>query len=164
MQICHGLQTETLIQHARVVMTDLIKYLLYTDIGTALNNAALLGYRVLLALELFRVHGMKKFRTENGQREQIPNPLGLPDKLNTMVATFSDTVVPFLLMIGIGTRFILLPVIGVTSIGYFVVHQKDSIEIRDVPYMYSISFIFIWILGAGKYSVDYYLFNYLSGG
>jgi putative oxidoreductase len=145
-------------------MTGLVKYILYTDVGTEINNAALLGYRMLIALELFRVHGMKKFRVENGQREQVPNPLGLPEKLNGLVATFSDTVVPFLLMIGIGTRLILLPTIAVTSIGYFVVHRKDSLEVRDVPYMYSISLIFIWILGAGRYSVDFYFFNYLNGG
>jgi putative oxidoreductase len=145
-------------------LTDLVKYLLYTDVGTGINNAALLGYRVLLALELFRVHGMKKFQVGNGQREQVPNPLRLPDKLNGQVAMFSDTVVPFLLMIGIGTRLILLPAIGVVSVGYFVVHRKDTIEVRDVPYMYAISLILIWILGAGRYSVDFYLFNYLGGG
>jgi putative oxidoreductase len=144
-------------------VTDLLKYLLYTDVGAGINNVALLGYRILFALELFRVHGMKKFRVENGRREQVPNPLGLPDKLNGLVAMFSDTVVPFLLTIGIGTRLILLPAIGVTSIGYFVVHRKDSVEVRDVPYMYTLSLIFIWILGAGRYSVDFYLFNYLNG-
>jgi putative oxidoreductase len=144
-------------------MTTLVKYLLYTDIGTGINNAALLGYRILLALELFRVHGLKKFRVENGQREQVPNPLGLPDKLNGLVAMFSDTAVPFFLMIGIVTRIILLPAIGVTSVGYFLVHRKDSIEVRDVPYMYTLSLIFIWIVGAGRYSVDFYLFNYLNG-
>ena len=85
-------------------MTNIIRYLLQSDLGNDWNNAALLLFRVLLALELFRVHGMKKFRLENGLREQVPNPLGLPDRLNALVATFSDTVVPFLIILGIGSR------------------------------------------------------------
>jgi putative oxidoreductase len=140
-------------------MIELIKQLLYSDVGSAFNNGALLFFRILLALELFRVHGMKKFRVENDQREHVPNPLGLPDKLNGMVATFSDTVVPFLIMLGVGTRLVVLPTIGVTAIGYFVVHRKDSLEVRDVPFMYTLCLLFILALGAGTYSIDYYLLN-----
>ena len=108
-------------------------------------------------MELFRVHGMKKFRVENGQREQVPNPLHLPEKLNTMVATFSDTIVPILVFAGLGTRIFLLPTIGVTAIGYFVVHRKDTVEVRDVPYMYTLSLLLLWALGSGIYSLDHYL-------
>lgn len=140
-------------------MIDLIKQILYSDLGNSFYNAALLIFRVLLAVELFRVHGMKKFRVENGQREHVPNPLHLPEKLNGLVATFSDTVVPFLIILGIGTRLAVLPTIGVTAVGYFVVHRKDSLEVRDVPYMYTLSLLLILALGAGKYSLDYYLLN-----
>lgn len=140
-------------------MIEIIKQILYSDLGTSFNNAAFLLFRVLLAIELFRVHGMKKFRVENGQREHVPNPLHLPEKLNGLVATFSDTVVPLLIILGIGTRLVVLPAIGVTAVGYFVVHRKDSLEIRDVPYMYTLSLLLILALGAGKYSLDYYLFN-----
>ncbi len=140
-------------------MIEIIKQILCSDLGTPFNNAAFLIFRILLAVELFRVHGMKKFRVENGQREHVPNPLHLPEKLNGLVATFSDTVVPFLIIAGIGTRLVVLPTIGVTAVGYFVVHRKDSLEVRDVPYMYTLSLLLILALGAGKYSLDYYLLN-----
>lgn len=141
---------------------ELIKTILYSDAGSPFNNAALLVFRVLLALELFRVHGLKKFRIENGEREHVPNPLHLPEKLNGLVATFSDTVVPFLIIAGVGTRLAVLPTIGVTAIGYFVVHRHDSIEIRDVPYMYTLSLLFLLALGAGTYSLDHYILNLLN--
>ena len=143
-------------------MNEIIKQILYSDLGTSFNNAALLVFRVLLAVELFRVHGMKKFRVENGQREHVPNPLHLPEKLNGLVATFSDTVVPFLIILGVGTRLVVLPTIGVTAVGYFVVHRKDSLEVRDVPYMYTLSLLLILALGAGKYSLDYYLLTFMN--
>lgn len=105
---------------------------------------------------------MKKFRVENGQKEHVPNPLHLPEKLNGFVATFSDTVVPFFIILGLGTRLAVLPTIGVTAIGYFVVHKNDSLEVRDVPYMYTLSLLLILALGAGKYSLDYYLLTFIN--
>jgi len=136
-------------------MTSIINTLLYSDVGSRLNNLALLVYRILLGLELFRVHGMKKLRVQNGQREHVPNPLHLPDKLNGLIATFSDTVVPFLLIAGCFTRLAILPTIGVTLIGYFVVHRRDPLEIRDVPYIYSASLLLLLALGPGAYSLDH---------
>ncbi|MCS3870328.1 putative oxidoreductase [Chryseobacterium ginsenosidimutans] len=138
---------------------EILKQILSSDLGTSFNDIAFLIFRVLLAVELFRVHGLKKFRIENGQKEIVPNPLGLPDKINALVASFSDLVVPFLIILGLGTRLAVLPTIGVTAIGYFVVHRKDSLEVRDVPYMYTLSLLLILALGAGKYSLDYYLLN-----
>ncbi|KAF2339033.1 putative oxidoreductase [Flavobacterium nitrogenifigens] len=143
-------------------MIDIIKQILYSDLGTSFNNAALLVFRILLAVELFRVHGMKKFRVENGQKEHVPNPLHLPEKLNGLVATFSDTVIPFFIILGLGTRLAVLPTIGVTAIGYFVVHKNDSLEVRDVPYMYTLSLLLLLALGAGTYSLDYYLITFLN--
>lgn len=139
-------------------MNEIIKNILYSDVGSTINNFAMLAFRILLALELFRVHGMKKFRGgENGLKEQVPNPLHLPEKLNGLVATLSDTVVPFLIAFGLLTRFAVLPTIGVTAIGYFVVHRNDSLEVRDVPYMYTLSLLLLLVLGPGHYSIDFQL-------
>ncbi|GGH58954.1 putative oxidoreductase [Filimonas zeae] len=138
-------------------MMNIIQQLLYSDMGSSFNNAALLIFRILLSIELFRVHGLKKFRLENGEKEHVPNPLHLPEKLNGMMATLSDTVAPFLVIAGIGTRLVVLPVIGVTAVGYFVVHRKDSPEVRDVPYMYTLCYLLLLALGAGTYSIDHYL-------
>ena len=143
-------------------MIEIIKQILYSDLGNSFNNAALLAFRVLLAIELFRVHGMKKFRVENGQKEHVPNPLHLPEKLNGLVATFSDTIIPFFIILGLGTRLAVLPTIGVTAIGYFVVHKNDSLEVRDVPYMYTLSLLLLLALGAGTYSLDNYLLTLLN--
>ena len=143
-------------------MIEIIKQILHSDLGNSFNNAALLVFRVLLAIELFRVHGMKKFRVENGQKEHVPNPLHLPEKLNGLVATFSDTIIPFFIILGLGTRLAVLPTIGVTAIGYFVVHKNDSLEVRDVPYMYTLSLLLLLALGAGTYSLDNYLLTLLN--
>jgi putative oxidoreductase len=138
---------------------EIIKTILYSDAGNTWNNIGLLAFRILLAIELFRVHGMKKFQVSKGEKEHVPNPFNLPDKLNAAMAAISDTVIPLFVVIGLGSRLIVIPIICVTGIGYFVVHRKDSAAIRDVPYMYTLSFLFLLILGFGTFSVDHYLFN-----
>jgi putative oxidoreductase len=140
-------------------MIELLKTILQSNAGSTVNNWALLGFRVLLALELFRVHGMKKFKGNNGQPELVPNPLHLPQRLNNLVATFSDTIVPALVILGIAVRLVILPTIGVTAIGYFVVHRRDPIEVRDVPYIYTVCFLFLLFIGAGTVSVDHLLYT-----
>lgn len=143
-------------------MSEIIKIVLYSDIGRDVNNYAMLVFRILIAFELFRVHGMKKFRSDkNGHMENVPNPFNMPDKLNRLIATFADTVVPFLIALGVFTRLAVLPTIGVTAIGYFVVHRNDSLEVRDVPYMYTLSLLLLLILGPGRYSVDFQLLFHL---
>lgn len=137
-------------------MENFIKYLLYSDLGSEWNNIAVLIFRILLMGELIYVHGLKKMKLQNGHTEHIPNPLSLPDKLNHQLAVFSDTIAPVFVILGLGTRFFLLPSIAVTTIGYFVVHRKDSPEVRDVPFIYSIAMIFLLLIGPGSYSLDYY--------
>lgn len=141
-------------------MNELIKQLLYSNLGSSLSNWAMLTFRILLAAELFRVHGMKKFRGNNGQPEVVPNPLGLPQAINNLVATLSDTVVPVLVILGLCTRIAVLPTIGITAVGYFVVHRKDSLEVRDVPYIYTICFLLLLATGPGTISADHYIFNH----
>lgn len=141
-------------------MNDIIKHLLYSDLGTPVANWAMFAFRILLAVELFRVHGMKKFRGNDGKPEVVPNPLGLPQAINNLVATLSDTVVPLMVILGLCTRVAVLPTIGVTTVGYFVVHRHDSIEVRDVPYVYTICFLLLLATGPGSISFDQLIFNH----
>jgi len=140
---------------------ELVKIIMYSDAGSITNNFALLLFRMLLSIELFRVHGMKKIRGPGGEKEKVPNPFKLPEKLNSCMAVTADTVVPFLVMLGLGTRLVVIPVIAVTAAGYLVVHRDDSAEVRDVPYIYAISFLFLSVVGFGTYSLDQYLFTHI---
>lgn len=142
---------------------NIIKLILHTDLGSNFNNLAFLGFRFLFAFELLRVHGLKKFGKGNhGPKEHIPNPFNLPDRLNQFIATFSDTAVPFLIMMGVCTRLFIIPTIGVTSIGYFIVHKNDTPEGKDIPYIYTLIGLLILLIGPGSYSLDFYLYNLIN--
>jgi putative oxidoreductase len=139
------------------MIQEIWHFIFYSDLGSNFNNAALLGFRILLCLQMLRVHGLKKFGGASGEAEVVPNPLSLPPKFNQWIADFSDIVAPVLIAFGFLTRFAIVPVLAVTLTGYFVVHRRDALSVKDVPFMYSLSFLYIFLVGAGKFSADSYL-------
>lgn len=143
------------------MIAEFLQNIFYSDLGSDFNNTALLLFRIMLCYEMIRVHGLKKMG-RNGETEAVPNPLGLPLKMNQLIANFSDIVAPVFVALGLATRVTILPILAVTLTGYFVVHRKDILSIRDVPYMYSLSYLYIFLIGAGRFSVDYYLYGLLS--
>ena len=60
-----------------------------------------------------------------------------------------------LVIVGLLTRLAVLPVLAVTLTGYFVVHWNDSLLEKDMPFMYSVVFLLLLLIGPGKYSLDY---------
>ncbi|MND63023.1 hypothetical protein D3C87_928800 [compost metagenome] len=144
-------------------MTEILQKLFYTDLGSSLNNTAILVFRLLFAWELLTVHGLKKIQKgPQAEAEHIPNPLQLPEKLNATVAQFADTIVPFFIALGLFGRLAILPTIGVTAVGYFVVHRRDSLTVRDIPFMYTLCLLLLLLTGPGTYSIDHYIYKLLT--
>jgi len=115
---------------------------------------SMLVYRVLISSEMIVAHGLKKLGI-GAEKEQVPNPLNLPETFNQLFAVSANIFFPILIILGLFTRLAILPVLAVTLTGYFVVHWNDSLLIKDMPFMYSVAFLLLLILGPGKYSADY---------
>lgn len=118
-------------------------------------HLAMLFFRVLLSVELMIAHGLKKVGVGVAAAETVPNPLGLPDGLNQSMAIAANLVFPWFIMAGLFTRLAVLPVLGVTLTGYFILHWNDPIALKDVPFIYSLCYLLLLVLGPGKYSADY---------
>jgi putative oxidoreductase len=120
-------------------------------------NTTMLVFRVLLSLELIVVHGLKKIGIDVPQAERVPNPLHFSETFNTAFAISANLFFPVLVMLGLFTRIAIIPILAVTLTGYFVVHWKDALLVKDTPFMYSLSYLFILFVGPGSYSVDYWM-------
>ncbi|MBO9202511.1 MULTISPECIES: DoxX family protein [Niastella] len=117
-------------------------------------NGGMLLLRVAVSLEIAIVHGFKKIGIGVPQSESIPNPLHLPEAFNNTFAIAANIVFPFFVLIGLFTRLATLPTLVVTLTGYFLVHWNDSLLQKDTPFIYSLIFLVILLLGPGKYSID----------
>jgi putative oxidoreductase len=144
------------------MISDFLQLVLHSDMGRDFNDFALLVFRVLLCYEMVRVHGLKKLSLgDAAPPEVVPNPLRLPPRLNQLIAVFSGLVAPVFVALGLATRLSVIPILAVTLTGYFVVHRHHALSVRDVPFMYSLSYLFILLVGAGEFSADYYLMRAL---
>lgn len=136
-------------------MKKLMKTLVDTYPGGNLLHLSLLLFRVALSLELMIAHGLKKLGIGVPQAEQVPNPLHLPETFNTLFAGAANLFFPLLVIFGLLTRVAVLPILTVTLSGYFIMHWNDPLLVRDIPFMYSLSYLLVLALGPGKYSVDH---------
>jgi len=127
-----------------------------------LFNWGMFCFRVLASLELIVAHGFKKVGIGVQEAEHIPNPLHFPETFNSRFAIAANIVFPVFVILGFCTRLASLPTLAVTLTGYFVVHWNGTLLEKDTPFMYSLVFLLITVLGAGKYSIDNYLYKKLS--
>jgi putative oxidoreductase len=120
-------------------------------------HLSLLIFRVAASVELIVAHGLKKIGIGVEKAEVIPNPFHLPEGLNSAFAIGGNLFFPLLIIAGLLTRLAILPVLMITLAGYFFVHWHDPVLVRDTPYIYSIIYLLLLVLGPGKYSVDFLL-------
>lgn len=118
-------------------------------------HIAMLLFRIAAAAELIAAHGLKKIGVGVADSEIVPNPLHLPEAFNQAFATAANLIFPLFVIAGLLTRLACLPVLAVTLTGFFVVHLHDAILVRDTPYIYSVVFLLILVMGPGKYSLDF---------
>jgi len=130
--------------------------------SSKLFNWGMLCFRVLASIELIVAHGLKKIGVGVQEAEHIPNPLQLPETFYNGFAIAANLFFPLLVIAGFCTRLATLPTLAVTLTGYFVVHWHGTLLEKDTPFMYSLTFLLIAVMGAGKYSIDNYLYKKLS--
>ena len=142
-------------------MKKIFSRLIDPSVTYLLFNATMLFFRVAVGLEMIFVHGFKKLGIGVAEAEKVPNPLHLPETFNYAFAVAANIFFPFLVLTGFCTRLATLPTLAVTLTGYFVLHWNDAGIVRDTPFIYSVIFLFILVLGPGKYSIDNYIFKKL---
>lgn len=122
-----------------------------TPIG---QDWALLALRVLASLSLLVVHGGHKIIDWQTGIGAFPDPFGMGPEITFGLAVISNGVSPILVILGLCTRLATLPVLATTLTGFFLIHWHDSLEVMDTPYIYSVVFLTILLLGPGRYSLD----------
>ena len=141
------------------MMTSIIKTLRASGPAILSQDFTLLLFRVLVSLSMINTHGVKKILDFEGTIAHIPDPIGIGGEASAVMAIIANIVAPVFVIIGLGTRVAILPILSVTLMGFFVVHGNDPWSVRDVPLMYSLSYLTLFFLGAGKYSLDAKLFS-----
>jgi putative oxidoreductase len=132
-----------------------MKAVFKTSIHTSYLDAALLIARVGLTLLMF-THGLPKFsQLFSGQPIQYADPIGIGVTTSLVLTVFAEVFCSFLVLIGLGTRLAVIPLIVTMVVAFFIVHAADPIGIKELSMVYLLFYLVLGVTGSGKYSVDY---------
>ena len=128
--------------------------LLNMNFGAAQVSAVLLILRIGVA-GMMLVHGFPKLEMLiSGGGGQFPGVMGMSAELSLALAVFAEVLCSLLLLFGFGTRLATIPLIITMLVAVFYVHAADPFSNRELGLHYLLVYVALFILGAGRYSVD----------
>lgn len=120
------------------------------------------GTSVSLSLLLLRLstggfmltHGYAKFQHLLAGEMEFGDPLGLSPEVSLVLAVFAEFFCSILIMLGLGTRLAVIPLIVTMSVAAFIVHGADPFGRKELALLYLVGYIVLLLSGSGKISVD----------
>jgi putative oxidoreductase len=126
-----------------------------------------LSNQVSLAILILRVglaalmipHGYDKLQSFLAGNHDFPDPLHLTPIVSQGLTIFAEFYCSILLLLGLFTRPALLILIGCMAVIAFILQWNDPLGDKEHALLYLISYIVIFLTGAGKYSLDAKIFR-----
>jgi putative oxidoreductase len=103
---------------------------------------------------LFIYHGYTKLVSFNDILPHFGDVIGIGSKLSFILVIFAEFFCGILVTIGLLTRLSVIPIMITMAVAFFVAHAKDDFMVKELPFLFLLLSIVIFITGAGRYSVD----------
>jgi putative oxidoreductase len=133
------------------------KFLFPTKANATNVSLLLLAARVVFSI-LLMMHGAQKLANFESLSASFPDPLGVGSSLSLGLAIFGELACSLACMTGFLYRLSMLPMMFTMLVAFFIIHANDPFsQVRELPFLYLVAFILLYIAGPGKYSIDYYL-------
>lgn len=117
-------------------------------------DLGLLILRVGLSGLMLR-HGIDKLLAFiGGDMSIVGNPIGIGELLSSILILIAEFIAPVLIIIGLKTRLMSIPVIIAMAVAAFVAHAGDPLAKKELALLYLVGFLAIGLMGAGKLSMD----------
>lgn len=130
--------------------------LLFTS-GASNNSLdfASLALRIIAGGAMFYSHGIGKFqKLFSDQAIQFADPFGLGAAATFNLVVFAEFLCAGLIIIGLFTRFALIPLVINMAYIVFVFHAADDFAAKEIAVLYLVMYAAILLIGPGKYSLD----------
>ncbi|MBN1159027.1 MAG: DoxX family protein [Bacteroidales bacterium] len=135
-----------------------MKNLLYTRYNQQYLNAVILIVR-LCAGAFMLTHGIPKFaRFFSEDPVTFADPLGIGAIPSLVLVVFAEVFCSIFIMLGLLTRLSAGVLLINMSVAAFVVHGGDAFSGMEKAVLYLLIYFVILSAGAGRYSIDHYLF------
>ncbi len=112
---------------------------------------------------LFFIHGLDKLMNFNSLVDNYPNVLGFGSYMTLMVTIFTEFCCSLFLIAGLLQRILTIPMFLSMAVAFFDVHDAILPE-GELALIYFIVFLGLFLVGPGKYSVDYLIDKKMVSG
>jgi putative oxidoreductase len=104
-------------------------------------------------------HGYPKLQRLLSGEMQFGDPLGLGPEVSLVLAVFAEFFCSILVVLGLGTRLAVIPLIVTMAVAAFIVHADDPFARKEMALIYLVSYVVLLLTGSGKISLDQILFK-----
>lgn len=138
---------------------EMVKFLFFSaPLKENENSSALLLLRLFIGV-LMLTHGWGKLSNFEALSGVFPDPVGLGSKLSLILAVGAEFFASIFLILGLLTRLSVIPLAFTMSVAFFVVHAADTFQVKELALLYLGIYLFIFLAGPGKYSLDAIIFK-----
>ncbi len=134
----------------------LYKFLFPSTPRTTGTSLLLLAFRLLFGLLLLN-HGIAKWSNFQEMSAVFPDPLGVGSTMSLILAIFGELACSMAFIVGFLYRLSMIPMIFTMAMAFFVIHGNDPFAVKELAFVYLVSFILLYIAGPGQFSIDYVL-------
>ncbi len=99
-------------------------------------------------------HGWAKLTGFGEIAAEFPDPLGAGPATSLGLAVFAEVFCAAAVVLGLLTRWTLLPLIVTMVVAVFVVHADDPFRRQELGLLYLVAFVVLWLKGPGRWSID----------
>lgn len=142
-----------------LILISFDKTFIIMKLNSISHNANALSIVLLLARIFIGfamlTHGYPKLhKLFSGEEVQFISLFGLNSTISLGLAVFAEFVCSFFIILGLFTRIFTIPLMITMTIAAFYVHSADGFSERELALLYLCIYIMLFIIGAGKYSID----------
>ncbi len=105
-------------------------------------------------------HGWGKLLTLVGEDPiQFADPIGIGVPASLALTVFAEVFCSVLLILGLATRLAAIPLLITMLVAAFIVHANDGFGKQELPFLFGMVYFSIAIAGAGKFSLDNWIYS-----
>ena len=132
--------------------------------GSYPNNINLILFLLRIGVGVFMLtHGLGKFSNLFGDDPiQFADPIGIGETASLALTVFAEVFCSIILILGFATRLAAIPLLITMLVAAFIIHTNDGFGKQELPLLYGMVYLAIAIAGAGKFSVDHWIYQKIN--